>query len=56
MLKGAYCEAEKSGEAIRIKFKPTHLIFNKSKLYNDNLLVETDEEEWNFLLQFQLKK
>lgn len=42
MAKGAYCEAEKSGgDALRVKFKPTHLIFNRGKTYTDSLLLES---------------
>lgn len=43
-------------EHIRLKFKPNHLIFNRSRVYTDNLLLESEEEEWNFEVQFTLKK
>lgn len=43
-------------EHIRLKFKPNHLIFNRSRVYTDNLLVESEEEQWNFEVQFTLKK
>lgn len=42
MGKGAYCEAEVLSEHIRLKFKPNHLIFNRSRVYSDNLLVESE--------------
>lgn len=56
MAKGAYCEAEVLPEHVRLKFKPNHLIFNRSRVYVDNLLLESEEEQWNFEVQFTLKK
>ena len=56
MGKGAYCEVERLSEHIRLKFKPNHLIFNRSRVYTDNLLLESEDEEWNFEVQFTLKK
>jgi hypothetical protein len=56
MAKGAYCEVERMSEHIRLKFKPNHLIFNRSRVYSDNLMLESEEEEWNFEVQFTLKK
>lgn len=56
MVKSVYCEVEKVNEHIRLKFKPNHLIFNRNRIYTDNLIIETDEEEWNFEVTFTLKK
>lgn len=41
MIKGAYCEVEKLNETLRLKFKPNHLIFNKTKVYSDFLILES---------------
>ena len=55
MLKGTYCKAEKLGGSVKLIFKPTHLLFTKSRYYTDNLLVENHEEQWNYELKFCLK-
>jgi hypothetical protein len=48
MLRGNYCQAETTDHSVRLLFKPTHLLFTKSSVYTDNLLVENGEEQWNF--------
>ena len=39
MLRGNYCKAEKHGHAVKLMFKPTHLLFTKSRYYTDFLQV-----------------
>jgi len=56
MLKGNNCEAERIGEVVRLRFKPTHLLFTRSKQYIDNLILENEEERWNYTIRFILKK